>query len=155
MGYPLREFIPDAFYHVMARGNNKNVIFKEDDDYRRFLRILRKTRKRYAFSLFHFVLMPNHVHILLRPEAADVPRGLQYLFSCYGRYFATKYGTIGHVWQGRYRSKSISSEKYLYACGRYIEENPVRAGLVHDYKSWPYSSVHSLIHVSETRSRHE
>lgn len=140
MPRPPRSIDPDGFYHIIARGNNKQRIFRDPNDCLRYLRILRKERRRYKVSLFFYAIMPNHVHILLRPNNDQLPSYMHAVHNAYAKYFCRRYKYIGHVWQGRYKSIHIRTEVHLAAVGNYIEMNPVRAGLCADPAEWPYSS---------------
>jgi REP element-mobilizing transposase RayT len=129
-----------AVFHITSRGNAKQDVFFDDDDYRTFLSILRELKARCLFKLYAYCLMPNHVHLLI--EVAQVSQSiiLQYLLSRYGVFLNLKTSRVGHVFQGRFRSTLCDRDAYLLTLVRYIHANPVRAGLVKDPGDWPWSS---------------
>ncbi len=134
---------PQEFvYHVLTRGNNRQVIFKKDEDYLKYLEIIKKYKEKYKFGLYHYVLMTNHVHLVIEPterggELSQIMKGINL---SYAQYYKVKYKHIGHFWQDRYKSIIISKDEYLLACGSYVELNPVRAGIVKDPKEYRWSS---------------
>lgn len=142
MARPLRLIDPDVAYHVISRGNNKSSIFHGTEDYKKYLSVLDKAKEVYGFSLYHYVLMPNHVHLLIRPNESDLSVFMHVIQMSYAKYYCKKYGFVGHVWQGRFKSLSIENDSYLFACGNYIEMNPVRARLTVSPKAWAWSSYH-------------
>jgi REP element-mobilizing transposase RayT len=131
---------PGVLYHVIARGNNAQIIFADDADYRRFIDGMVRALPRCDCAVMCYALMPNHVHVLLESGAAPVSRFLQPLLTAYSVYFNRRNLRTGHVFHGRY--KAIICEKALYALElvRYIHLNPVRAGLVATPDDWPWTS---------------
>src|SRR3989344_2665669 len=113
----------ESVFHVIARGNNRMRLFKDDDDYKAYLSLLEAYKGIFGIFIHHYVLMPNHVHILLNPKR-DLPNFLKIVQHAYARRFNKKYRHVGHVWSGRYKSPRIESDSYLFACGNYIEMNP-------------------------------
>lgn len=129
-------------YHVLTRGNNHQDVFKEEKDYKKYVEILQKYKERYRFKLYHYVLMTNHVHLVIEPiesggRLSEVMKGVNL---SYAQYFKHKYKHTGHFWQDRYKSIIISKDNYLLACGSYVELNPVRAKIVEDPKDYKWSS---------------
>lgn len=115
-------------HHVIQRGNNRQAVFVDDQDRRRYLRDLADALKLHPIALHAYVLMPNHVHLLVTPaEEGALSRLMQHLGRQYVRYFNARHGRTGTLWEGRYRSALIDSERYLLACSLYIDNNPVRA----------------------------
>ncbi|MEW6356217.1 MAG: transposase [Planctomycetota bacterium] len=128
MGYPLRVSFAGAMYHVTTRGNNRQKVFLDDDDFDHFRQLLRRYRTRHAFNLHAYCLMPNHVHLLLETTtAASISQIMHDLNLAYAKFFNAKYDRTGHVWQGRFHSKIIDSERYFLDAMRYMDLNPVRA----------------------------
>jgi len=143
---PKREVADNAIYHIVQRGNNKQVIFKDENDFRQFLYSLSKCKDKYTFELYHYCLMPNHLHLLMRiPDKTDAPRLMQALLQSYRFYYRTRYEYVGYLFQGRYRSKMIGQDSYLLECARYIERNPVRSGFVNNPGHYRWSSCHSYL----------
>ena len=137
---------PQEFvYHILTRGNNKQDIFKDEEDFQKYIDILKKYKEKYHFKLYHYVLMTNHVHLVIETteeggELAQIMKGINI---SYAQYFKTKYKYTGHFWQDRFKSIIISKDEYLLACGSYVELNPVRAGMVKEPKEYPWSSYHA------------
>ena len=141
MSRPLRITAPNLFFHVLNRGNNRQTIFKAKDDFIYFLQLLKRYKKELKFRLYHFCLMPNHVHFVLEPTIeGSLSKILLKLTLAYTRYFNKKYHGVGHVWQGRFKSSLIEKEDYFIWCGLYVELNPVRAKIVGKPEDWPWSS---------------
>ena len=134
---------PKAFvFHVLTRGNNKQTVFKDDEDFKEYVDVLRKYKAKYKYKLYHYVLMTNHVHLVIEPtedggELSQIMKGINL---SYAQHFKKKYEYTGHFWQDRFKSIIISKDEYLLACGSYVELNPVRAGMVKDPKDYPWSS---------------
>jgi putative transposase len=126
-----------ACYHVINRGHARETLFHDDDDRRRFLELLASYRDRFELRLYHYCLLDNHFHLLL--QLAD-PRQLSRvgagLLVSYWHHYRRRYGLVGHLFQNRFRSPAVETEGYLLSCGRYIERNPVEAGLV--ARPWDY-----------------
>lgn len=141
MPRPPRLLLSQSYYHIMTRGNNKNIVFKKDEDYRYYLELIAKYKKDLPFDLFHYCLMPTHVHMLLRTEEADeFSVYMKKINLAYFHYYRRKYSWIGHFWQDRFKSQPVGKDEYFIQCGKYIELNPARKGLVTDPKDYPYSS---------------
>lgn len=142
-----RYFLRDQPLHVIQRGNNRQAIFFEPEDYELYRAWLGHAATAYDLSIHAYVLMTNHVHLLVTPAAeASVPRTLQSLGRRYVRHVNRAYGRTGTLWEGRYRAAPIDSDSYFLACCRYIELNPVRAGMVaraRDYR-WSSYRAHAL-----------
>jgi len=122
--------LPDVPQHVIQRGNNRSVCFFDDVDYVSYLRYLKMAVEKSGCEIHAYVLMANHVHLLLTGlEAGSISLAMQCLGRRYVRYINEKYQRSGTLWEGRYKSCLIDSERYLLTCYRYIEMNPVRAGV--------------------------
>jgi putative transposase len=136
-----RYFLPDQPLHVIQRGNDRQAIFFAADDYARYRDWLHEGACRHLCAIHAYVLMTNHVHLLVTPAAAEsVPRLMQSLGRRYVRYVNDVYRRTGTLWEGRYRAAPVDSEAYLLTCQRYIELNPVRAGMVADPAGYAWSS---------------
>jgi putative transposase len=128
-------------HHVVQRGNNRQEIFRDAADCERFLALLGELAVAHRTAVHAYTLMPNHVHLLVTPvEALSLSRLMQALGRSYVRWFNTRHGRSGTLWEGRFRASVIESERYLFSCCRYIELNPVRAGLVVDPAQYRWSS---------------
>lgn len=127
--------------HVIQRGNNRQVVFHEDADYVAYLGWLQDAARANDVAIHGYVLMPNHVHLLATPGRDDgIGRMMQSLGRRYVRWHNDKYRRSGALWDGRYRAALVEAERYLLACLRYIELNPVRAGLVELPQHYRWSS---------------
>ncbi len=145
MPRPRRPQVSNGVYHVVVRGNNKQKIFLEKDDYKIYLRYLEECKEKHLFKLFLYVLMPNHVHLLLRTseeEDLSVSRIMHFLNSRYSKYFNKRHERSGHLLQGRFFSELIEEDAHLVELTRYIHLNPVRAGLAKNAGDYPFSSFH-------------
>ena len=141
MGRPPRYAISGYPLHVVHRGNDRQAIFRDEADYRVYRRYLSEALEKFGCKLHAYVLMTNHVHLLLTPQLEKgLARTMQSLGSRYARYFNKAYDRSGTLFEGRYRASLIESDSYLLACYRYVELNPVRAGLVGDPARYLHSS---------------
>jgi putative transposase len=123
--------IPAYPHHIIQRGNNRAATFFADDDYCFFLECLRRAKIKCRCRIYAYVLMTNHFHLLVEPaEIGDLGRFMQSVGRRYVRYINETYGRSGTLWEGRFKSAAVSRDQYLIACSRYIELNPLRAGIV-------------------------
>ncbi|OGL73178.1 hypothetical protein A3C96_01635 [Candidatus Uhrbacteria bacterium RIFCSPHIGHO2_02_FULL_60_10] len=132
--------LPGYCYHAYARGNNKRKVFRDDDDYRTYMSFFLEAKEMFNIKILFYCLMPNHLHFIFAAGKQGISKFLHRVQMLYTRYFVKKYDYVGTIWQGRPKTKPIESEEYLLACGQYIENNPVRAGLARRPKDWPHSS---------------
>lgn len=133
--------VPGYPHHVIQRGNNRQPVFVDADDHLRLLALLREHARDCGVALHAYVLMGNHFHLLATPEAADsLPRMMQAVGRRYVRYFNDRHGRTGTLWEGRYKSTVIQTERYFLACMAYIDLNPVHAGVCTDPAGHPWSS---------------
>ncbi|RIW28248.1 transposase [Bacillus salacetis] len=144
-----RTWFPGAMYHITARGNRKDLIYHEREDYHYYLHLLEKAQKRYPFKLHSYCLMPNHIHLLIETEMHSPSTIIHYIHSLYARYFNNKYKCIGHLFQNRFNDKVIKDWKQMMDTSRYIHLNPVKAGLVIKPEKYPWSSYKVFISTSE------
>ncbi|GJI97532.1 hypothetical protein RugamoR57_42500 [Duganella caerulea] len=133
--------VPGQPHHVIQTGNNNQPIFREAEDYQAFLGWLRTAAKNYKVAVHAYVLMPDHLHLLVTPADADgLGQMMQWIGRYYVPYFNQKYGRSGTLWNGRYKTSLIDAEQYFMSCSRYIEFNPVRNGMVARAEDYPWSS---------------
>ncbi|WP_428353146.1 transposase [Methyloprofundus sp.] len=136
-----RYFVKGQAQHIIQRGNNRELIFVHDDDYQFYLECLQIAMEKNKLLIHAYVLMTNHVHILASPETeTSISKTLQSVGRRYVQYFNFTYKRTGTLWEGRYKATVIDSEQYLLTCMRYIELNPVRAGMVEQPGEYPWSS---------------
>ena len=141
MARKLRVFLEGLACHVVQRGNNRSAIFRSTQDYNLFLRLLADAALRFDLQIHAYVLMTNHVHLLATPNGADsISAAMQAIGRRYVPYFNQRYERTGALFEGRYRSTFVATESYLMTCMRYIELNPVRAGLSATPDSYRWSS---------------
>lgn len=135
-----RLHVNDAYYHVLARGNNKQDIFHGDADYRLYLGLLGKYGARHGVTTHAYALMPNHVHLLVQVGTKPLYRLMHVLQQTYTQAHNKEHQRVGHLFQGRYKAFLIDDEAYLLALVRYIHLNPVEAGLCADPLHYRWSS---------------
>ncbi|MFH1791653.1 MAG: transposase [Candidatus Omnitrophota bacterium] len=130
-----------AVLHITQRGNNRQKIFRDDKDCAKFISLIRRYKKKFAFDLYNYNLMPNHPHLLMRiMKRKDLPKLMQGVLQSFRFYYKRKYGYTGYLYDGRYKSKIVDNDAYLLDCARYIERNPLRARLVKDLSKHKWSS---------------
>lgn len=136
-----RLVIPQQPHHVIQQGIDHQPIYRDDEDYAAFLKWLREAARQFKVALHAYVLMPNHVHLLVSPgDESGLGKMMQWIGRYYVPYFNQKYQRSGTLWQGRFRANVLDPERYFLACSRYIELNPVRAQLVNDPIDYAWSS---------------
>lgn len=136
--------LPDTPLHVTQRGINKGAIFLDAEDRYHFRRLLHTAFRDHGIALHAFVLMDNHFHLLLTPETVGrLSRAMGWIGQSYVQAFNLRHGRCGALWQGRFTSCLVQSERYLLTVMRYIELNPVRAARVDAPESYRWSSVHT------------
>lgn len=138
-----RYVIPGQPQHVILRGNNRNDIFRAEADYRFLLAKLQLACGKHGAEIHAYVLMTNHLHLLITPQQdQSLSKTMQTLGRYYVQYYNYSYRRTGTLWEGRYKATLIDSQTYLLTCMRYIELNPVRAGMVMHPSEYPWSSYH-------------
>ncbi len=141
MSQPRRIQSENILFHIINRGNAKQPLFYDDADRQLFLELLRRYKLKYQLRVYHYVLMTNHIHLLLEPTIPQtISKFMQGLTGAYAQRFNQKYRSVGHVWQSRFRSIPIETDSYYIRCAQYIELNPVRAGIVEHPSGYAWSS---------------
>jgi putative transposase len=136
-----RQVYDEAILHIIQRGNNKQTLFKEREDFEKFLALVKDYKIVYPFELYNYCLMRNHIHLLMKIlKGADLAKAMQGIFQSFRFYFRRKYKYSGYLYQNRYKSKVIKKDDYLLECARYIERNPLRARIVKDLADYEWSS---------------
>jgi REP-associated tyrosine transposase len=146
---PLRLEFPGALYHVMARGNERELIFLDRADHERFLADLARGVTRYGWLLHAYCLLGNHYHLVIETPRPNLALGMRQLNGVYAQAFNRRYRRVGHLLQGRYKAFLIEREEYLLRVCRYVVLNPVRAGLCSHPARWPWSSYAATAGLSE------
>jgi REP element-mobilizing transposase RayT len=142
----LRIQYSDAIYHLMARGNGGQDIVLDDHDREQLQAGLARAVRRYSWRVYAFVILTNHLHLVLQTPEPNLARGMQSFLSAYANAWARRHRFVGHVFQGRYRAELVEDETYLWSVTRYVHLNPVRAGLVAEPATWPWSSYPGYAH---------
>lgn len=141
MARPTRQIFPGIAVHIVQRGVNRAACFRAEADYLVYLSNLRQLLAKHGCALHAYCLMTNHVHLLMTPSAAGSCTGLMRdLGQRYVPYFNARHDRTGTLWEGRFRSCLVESARYVLACYRYIELNPVRAAMVEHAGAYPWSS---------------
>ena len=137
-----RIIAPGLPHHVCQRGNNHQPTFQDNADRKKYLELLSHYLSKYHCGLMAYCLMDNHVHLLLNPPSkASMSKTMQCVSLCYTQYYNAKYGRSGRLWECRYHSCVVDTNRYLWNAGCYIEQNPVRAGIVKNAADYLYSSA--------------
>ncbi|MBU1670204.1 MAG: transposase [Actinobacteria bacterium] len=140
MSYPERPQFPGAIYHIMSRGNGKKDIYLSERDRRRFLSFLKEVTEEKRWLVLSYCLMGHHYHLLLETPEPNLAIGMQKLNGLYSTWFNHVHQHVGHVMQGRYRSRVVDEDGYFMWLTKYIALNPVRSGFVDSPEKWPWSS---------------
>lgn len=131
----------DAAMHLVNRGNNRQQLFNNDADKLRYYSLMLELKQENNISIFNYCLMDNHSHMLVwLNNQSKLSKFMQQLSLSYYSYYKKTYGYVGHLWQGRFKSNIIDTDLYLLMCGKYIELNPVRAGIVSQPQDYLFSS---------------
>ncbi|MBA3005800.1 MAG: transposase [Proteobacteria bacterium] len=137
-----RLIINDCPHHIIQRGHNRQVVFARDDDYRYYLETLQEWKSKLGCKVYSYCLMTNHVHLVIDPgsQVENLSLLMKRIAGRQTRYINTMENRSGSLWEGRFKSSPISANEYLLACCRYVELNPVRAGMVEEPWQYPWSS---------------
>jgi len=136
-----RALADNEVYHVLNRGNGRADVFHKPEDFAAFVRLIAEAKERYPVKVIAYCLMTNHFHLLVKPaKGEDLSKWMQWLMTTHVRRYHRHHGTSGHLWQGRFKSFNVQQDDYLLTAMRYVEGNPVRAGMVPSARDWPWSS---------------
>ncbi len=136
-----RLVLPDMPVHIVQRGNDRMACFRQEGDYLVYLSLLRQASQKFGCAIHAYCLMTNHIHLLVTPTASEACAALMHgLAHRYAHYFNRRHQRTGTLWEGRFRSCLVESSSYVLACYRYIELNPVRAGIVSYPEGYRWSS---------------
>ena len=147
MARPLRIEFPGAVYHVTSRGDRREAIFADDTDRAALLAVLGRTMVRFDAQVLAYCLMGNHYHLVLYTRQANLSLVMRQINGVYTQGFNRRHNKVGHVFQGRFKAILVDREAYLLELCRYVELNPVRAGMVVQPGQWPWSSY--LAHTGQ------
>lgn len=152
MSRRLRIKFPGAFYHIISRGNRKELIFIVENDYKNFLKFLARTVKKYSLVCYSYCLMPNHYHLLIETPKGNISESMHYLNGLYAQKFNSNHEKIGHVFHGRFKSILVEKNSYFRSLCRYIVRNPIRANLVKKPELYRWSSYPAIAGYSPPES---
>lgn len=140
-------------YHVIFRGNDKQDIFFDVQDYKKMMKEIVKTKEKYQYEIFAYCLMTNHVHLILYDRNDNISKAMQGLIVSYSSYFGKKYEKVGHLVQGRFFSKNVETREYLIQLCKYIHQNPVKAKIskLNEYRWSSYNEYINNSNLVETR----
>lgn len=148
MARALRIQFPGAVYHVTSRGDRRQLIFVDDADRQCLLGLLAESMERFDGVVMAYCLMGNHYHLVLHTRRANLSRLMQHVNATYSQAFNRRHGVVGHVFQGRFKAILVDRDAYLLELCRYVELNPVRAGMVETAASWAWSSYRAHVGMS-------
>ena len=132
--------IEPGFYHILNRGVERRNIYLEEEDYDKFIDILKKIFKQYNITLHAYCLMTNHYHLLLETNENNISDAMKKLNSFYSIYFNKKYNRSGHLWQGRFASYYLYDDVHFWYVAKYIERNPIKANMIKRIDHYKYQS---------------
>lgn len=132
-------------YHIIVRGNEKKDIFKNNGDKKMYLDIIARMKKKYNFLIYSYCIMDNHAHLIINDNGNDISQIMKSIGVSYAILYNRKYKRVGHLFQGRFKSHLIDSDRYLLEVSKYIHNNPVKAGITADPKDYPWSSYLFII----------
>ena len=133
--------IDGCYAHVMSRATEKRYIFRTDADFEKFKEFLQESKDRFSFRIHHYCLMHTHFHLVVSMDnVKQFSEGMKWVKWQYARYYNFSEQRFGPLWRDRFRSRIIQDERYMQACGLYVEANPVESGLVRRCEDWTYSS---------------
>lgn len=135
-----------GIYHIILRGINKQVIFEEDEDYKRFIETIKKYKTVSGYTIYAYCLMSNHVHLLIKVGQEDLDLILKRIAVSYVYWYNWKYGRTGHLFQDRFKSEPVDSDEYFLTVLRYIHQNPLKARLCDKLEDYQYSSYRDYIY---------
>jgi REP element-mobilizing transposase RayT len=142
---PPRIEVAGGIFHVVARGNERRPVFRDDHDRESFLQLLGKVAEQYGWNVLCYCLMTNHYHVLVLTQKPTLARGMRQLNGVYAQRFNRRHNRIGHLWQGRYKSVLVQSDRHLWLGVRYIVRNPIRAQLTDSVGEWRWTSHSAML----------
>lgn len=143
-----RKISSTKVYHIILRGNDKQDIFYEEQDYNKFIELIKEIKEKYKCELYAYCLMTNHIHLIVYDKNENISKAMQSLILSYSIYFGKKYEKVGHLVQARFFSKNVETREYLIRLCRYIHQNPVKAK-ISGVDTYPWSSYCEYIGKSK------
>jgi putative transposase len=145
MSRPLRIEFAGALYHVTSRGDRREAIYRSDDDRQLHLGVIGHALARFAAQAWAYCLMGNHYHLVVQTSQPNLSRLMRQINGVYTQAFNRRHGLVGHLFQGRFKAILVDGDAYLLTLCRYVERNPVAAGLVRHAGDWPWSSYRAHV----------
>jgi len=144
---PLREIDPNGIYHVMSRGNFRQVVFVDDDEFVRYTQLLQRVTLRRRWVVLDWCLIPNHVHLVIQLTEGGLSDGMRDLNGGFSRWHNARTGRTGtgHLWKNRFKHLDLEDDVHFKEVLRYVPANPVRHGLVRHSEDWPWSGYRATI----------
>lgn len=140
-----REKSSTGIYHVMLRGINGQIIFEDNEDYDKFIQIIKEYKEECGYKIYAYCLMSNHIHLLMKEGKEELGIIFRKIGAKYVYWYNWKYKRRGHLFQDRYKSETVESNRYFLTALRYIHQNPVKAGIKKDVGKYPWSSYNEYI----------
>lgn len=142
-----REWYPHVSMHITSRGNRRNDIFRDEEDYEFYLTTIKEVLKYFndEFEVLSYTLMTNHIHLQIQTKEKHIGHFMKRLNGFYAKYFNNKYNYVGHLFQERYGSEIINDDKYMLETSRYIHLNPIKANMVKKAEEYKWSSFSMYI----------
>ena len=134
-----------GYHHIYNRGVAKSNVFEDEKDKAKFIELLASLAREYKFNIHAFCLMDNHYHILVQNTRENLSSGMRQLNAQYASYFNRRHDRVGHLWQDRFKSWYVLDEMYLFTLFKYIENNPVKAGISQTIGEYPYCATYSIL----------
>jgi len=144
-----REKSSSGIYHVVLRGINKQRIFEDDQDNQKYLETIKTYKENSGYEIYAYCLMSNHIHLLMKEGKEDLGVAFRRIGASYVYWYNWKYSRRGHLFQDRYKSEAVETDKYFLAAMRYIHQNPMKAGMVKEIQAYPWSSYGEYIKKPE------
>ncbi|NLK69373.1 MAG: transposase [Clostridiaceae bacterium] len=138
-----------GIYHVMFRGVNHQIIFKDDKDYIKYLETLKTYQEKSGYTIYAYCLMSNHIHLLMKEDTEDLGLAFKRIGASYVYWYNWKYNRRGHLFQDRYRSEAVNNDSYFLTVLRYIHQNPIKAGIVENISNYRWSSYNEYLGESK------
>jgi len=149
MSRPLRIELPDGLYHVTSRGDRREPIFEDGEDRTRLLEVVAQAMARFDAVAHAYCLMGNHYHFVLQTRQANLSRLMRHINGVYSQAYNRRHGLVGHLFQGRFKAIHVDRDAYFLAACRYVDLNPVRAGMVSEPSDWSWSSFRAHVGLAD------
>jgi len=134
-----------GIYHIMLRGINRQIIFEDEEDNEKFIEIIKEYKELCGYKIYGYCLMGNHIHMIIKEEKEEIAQIMKRIAGKYVYWYNTKYQRTGHLFQDRFKSEPIETEKYFFTVLRYVHQNPVKAKLTQEIGEYKYSSYNEYV----------